>query len=42
VSLFSGSRIKRIQTGVVTNYAFLLTTSFVVLLLVIGYLGGWF
>ncbi|WP_158057410.1 NADH-quinone oxidoreductase subunit L [Halorussus halophilus] len=42
VSLFSGSRLKRIQTGVVTNYALLLTTSFVVLLLVIGFVGGWF
>lgn len=42
VSLFSGSRLKRIQSGVVTNYAFLLTTSFVVLLLVIGFMGGWF
>jgi NADH-quinone oxidoreductase subunit L len=42
VSLFSGSRLRRIQTGVVSNYAFLLTASFVVLLVVIGLLGGWF
>jgi NADH-quinone oxidoreductase subunit L len=42
VSLFSGSRLRRIQTGVVSNYAFLLTASFVVLLVVIGVLGGWF
>ena len=42
VSLFGGSRLKRVQTGVVSNYAFLLTTSFVVLLVVIGLVGGWF
>jgi NADH-quinone oxidoreductase subunit L len=42
VSLFSGDRIKRVQTGVVSNYAFLLTASFVVLLVAIGLVGGWF
>ncbi|MFH5798186.1 NADH-quinone oxidoreductase subunit L [Haladaptatus sp. CMAA 1911] len=42
VSLFGGSRVKRIQSGVVTNYALLLTLSFVVLLLVLGFTGGWF
>jgi NADH-quinone oxidoreductase subunit L len=42
VSLFSGSRIRRIQTGVVSNYAALLTMGLVVLLVVIGLLGGWF
>ncbi|WP_266076148.1 NADH-quinone oxidoreductase subunit L [Haladaptatus caseinilyticus] len=42
VSLFGGSRMKRIQSGIVTNYALLLTASFVVLLLVIGFTGGWF
>ncbi|MFC7080676.1 NADH-quinone oxidoreductase subunit L [Halorussus caseinilyticus] len=42
VSLFGGSRLKRVQTGVVSNYAFLLTTSFVVLLVVVGLVGGWF
>jgi NADH-quinone oxidoreductase subunit L len=42
VSLFSGDRVRRIQTGVVSNYATLLTAGLVVLLLVIGLLGGWF
>ncbi|GAA0243606.1 NADH-quinone oxidoreductase subunit L [Haladaptatus pallidirubidus] len=42
VSLFGGSKVKRIQSGIVTNYALLLTASFVVLLLVIGFTGGWF
>ncbi len=42
VSLFSGSRIKRIQTGIVTNYAALLSLGLVVLLVVLGLLGGWF
>jgi NADH-quinone oxidoreductase subunit L len=42
VSLFSGSRIRRIQTGIVSNYAALLTAGLVVLLIIIGLLGGWF
>jgi NADH-quinone oxidoreductase subunit L len=42
VSLFSGDRVRRIQTGVVSNYAALLTTGLVVLLIAIGLLGGWF
>ncbi|MFC7045494.1 NADH-quinone oxidoreductase subunit L [Halobacteriaceae archaeon GCM10025711] len=42
VSLFSGSRIKRIQTGVVTNYAALLTLGLVALLVLVGLSGGWF
>jgi NADH-quinone oxidoreductase subunit L len=42
VSLFSGDRVRRIQTGVVSNYAALLTAGMVVLLVVIGLLGGWF
>ncbi|WP_440008845.1 NADH-quinone oxidoreductase subunit L [Halomicrococcus sp. SG-WS-1] len=42
VSLFGGSRVKRVQSGVVTNYALLLALSFVVLLVVIGFTGGWF
>ncbi len=41
-SLFGSGRMKRLQTGVVTNYAALLVTGFIVLLLVLGYLGGWF
>jgi NADH-quinone oxidoreductase subunit L len=42
VSLFSGSRIKRVQTGIVTNYAALLSLGLVALLVVFGLLGGWF
>ncbi|MFB6227397.1 MAG: NADH-quinone oxidoreductase subunit L [Halobacteriales archaeon] len=42
VSLFSGGRIRRIQTGVVSNYAALLTFGLVTLLVVVGLLGGWF
>jgi NADH-quinone oxidoreductase subunit L len=41
-SLLSGSRLKRIQTGVVTNYAALLSLGLVALLVVFGLLGGWF
>ncbi len=41
VSRFVGSRFRRIQTGVVTNYAALLTFTFVLLLLVFAYAGGW-
>ncbi|MFB6102856.1 MAG: NADH-quinone oxidoreductase subunit L [Haloplanus sp.] len=42
VSLFAGSRIRRIQTGVVTNYAALLTLGLTALLVVFGVIGGWF
>ncbi|WP_248896721.1 NADH-quinone oxidoreductase subunit L [Haloplanus halobius] len=42
VSLFLGSRVRRIQTGVVTNYAVLLTLGLTALLVVFGVLGGWF
>jgi NADH-quinone oxidoreductase subunit L len=42
VSLFSGSRVKRLQTGVVSNYATLLTLGLTVLLVVFGLIGGWF
>ncbi|GAA0279567.1 NADH-quinone oxidoreductase subunit L [Halobacterium noricense] len=42
VSLFAGSRVKRIQDGLVTHYAALLTLSLVVLLVAFGLLGGWF
>ncbi|WP_312909219.1 NADH-quinone oxidoreductase subunit L [Natronosalvus caseinilyticus] len=42
VSLFSGSRVKRLQTGVVTNYAALIIVGFIALLVVLGVLGGWF
>jgi NADH-quinone oxidoreductase subunit L len=42
VSLFSGSRIKRIQDGVVTHYAAMLTLGLVALLVAFGVMGGWF
>ncbi|MFC6975724.1 NADH-quinone oxidoreductase subunit L [Halomicroarcula sp. GCM10025709] len=42
VSLFSGSRIRRIQSGVVSNYAALLTLGLVLLLGFFGVVGGWF
>ncbi|EMA36274.1 NADH-quinone oxidoreductase subunit L [Halococcus hamelinensis] len=42
ISLFSGDRIKRLQTGLVTNYAALLSLGLVVLLVAFGLLGGWF
>jgi NADH-quinone oxidoreductase subunit L len=42
VSLFSGRRIKRVQTGVVTNYALLLTLGFLVLVVAMAVTGGWF
>ncbi|RQG97252.1 NADH-quinone oxidoreductase subunit L [Natrarchaeobius chitinivorans] len=41
-SLFGSDRMKRLQTGIVTNYAALIVTGFIVLLLVLGYAGGWF
>ncbi|PSP65132.1 NADH-quinone oxidoreductase subunit L, partial [Halobacteriales archaeon QH_8_67_36] len=42
VSLFSGRRVRRIQSGVVSNYATLLTLGLVVLLVAFGVVGGWF
>ncbi|MFC3478779.1 NADH-quinone oxidoreductase subunit L [Halobacterium litoreum] len=42
VSLFSGSRLKRIQDGVVTHYAAMLTLGLIALLVAFGLLGGWF
>ncbi|MEF8886717.1 MAG: NADH-quinone oxidoreductase subunit L [Haloarculaceae archaeon] len=42
VSLFSGDRFRRIQTGVVTNYAALLTLGLTLLVLVFALAGGWF
>ncbi|MDH5020811.1 NADH-quinone oxidoreductase subunit L [Halobacterium rubrum] len=42
VSLFSGSRIRRIQSGVVSHYAAMLTLGLVALLVVFGVTGGWF
>jgi NADH-quinone oxidoreductase subunit L len=42
VSLVAGSRMRRIQTGVVSNYAVLLTLGLTALLVVFGVMGGWF
>jgi len=41
-SLAAGSRVKRIQTGVVSNYAALITLGLVALLVIVGIQGGWF
>jgi NADH-quinone oxidoreductase subunit L len=42
VALFAGRRVRRVQTGVVSNYAALLTLGLTVLILAVGLLGGWF
>jgi len=42
VSLFSGGRIRRIQSGVVSHYAAMLTLGLVALLVAFGVTGGWF
>ena len=42
VSLLSGSRLRRIQTGIVSNYAALLTLGLTALVVVFGFFGGWF
>jgi NADH-quinone oxidoreductase subunit L len=42
VSLFSGDRLRRIQTGIVSNYAALLTLGLTVLLIAFAITGGWF
>ena len=42
VSLLSSERIRRVQSGVVSNYALLLTLGLTTLLVVFGFLGGWF
>jgi NADH-quinone oxidoreductase subunit L len=42
VSLFAGDRMRRIQTGVVSNYATLLTLGLTLLLVAFGLAGGWF
>jgi NADH-quinone oxidoreductase subunit L len=42
VSLMTGSRMRRIQTGVVSNSAVLLTLGLTALLVVFGMMGGWF
>jgi NADH-quinone oxidoreductase subunit L len=42
VSLFSGDRLRRVQTGIVSNYAALITLGLVLLLVAFGLTGGWF
>ncbi|WP_256403098.1 NADH-quinone oxidoreductase subunit L [Halorubrum salinum] len=42
VSLFGGNRIRRLQSGVVSQYTALLTLGLVALVLVLGVTGGWF
>jgi NADH-quinone oxidoreductase subunit L len=42
VSLLSGDRLRRLQTGIVTNYAALLVLGLLALLSAFAYLGGWF
>ncbi|MFC6717061.1 NADH-quinone oxidoreductase subunit L [Natrialbaceae archaeon GCM10025810] len=41
-SLLGSSGVKRIQTGIVTNYAALLVAGFIALLVAFGVYGGWF
>ncbi|MEF8979349.1 MAG: NADH-quinone oxidoreductase subunit L [Haloarculaceae archaeon] len=42
VSLFAGDRFRRIQTGIVSNYAALLILGLTLLLVAFGLVGGWF
>ncbi len=42
VSLFGGSRVRQVQTGLVSQYALLLTLGLVALILTLGVSGGWF
>ncbi|PSP99932.1 NADH-quinone oxidoreductase subunit L [Halobacteriales archaeon QS_4_70_19] len=42
VSLVSGHFLRRVQTGIVSNYAALITLGLVVLLVAFGIVGGWF
>jgi len=42
LSLFSGDRLRRVQTGIVTNYAALLTLGLTLLLVAFGVMQGWF
>ncbi|SMO75130.1 NADH-quinone oxidoreductase subunit L [Halorubrum cibi] len=42
VSLLGGSRVRRIQTGLVTQYAAMLTLGLIALLVLLGVNGGWF
>jgi NADH-quinone oxidoreductase subunit L len=42
ISLFSGDRLRRIQTGIISNYAALVTLGLLALLVGFGAVGGWF
>lgn len=42
VSLFSGRRLRYLQTGVVSNYAALLTLGLTALVVAVALVGGWF
>ena len=42
VSLFSGDRVRQLQSGLVTNYAALIVLSLLTLLVIFAILGGWF
>ncbi|RAW46552.1 NADH-quinone oxidoreductase subunit L [Halorubrum sp. 48-1-W] len=42
VSLAGGSRVRRIQTGLVSQYAAMLTLGLIALLVLVGVNGGWF
>ena len=42
VTLFGGRRVRRLQTGIVTNYAALIAVSLVILLVAFAIYGGWF
>jgi len=42
VSLFSGERVRRIQSGAVTNYVLVIVMSLIVFVVAVGIVGGWF
>ena len=42
LSLFAGDRLRRLQTGIVSNYAALLTLGLTILLVAFGVMQGWF
>ncbi len=42
LSLFTGDRLRRVQTGIVSNYAALLTLGLTLLLVAFGVMQGWF
>ncbi|WP_247731402.1 NADH-quinone oxidoreductase subunit L [Halovivax limisalsi] len=42
VSLFGGGRVRRLQSGLVTNYAALIVLGLLAILVTFGFVGGWF